>query len=132
MCSSDLASCGNAGMLVPSHVIPLAAPGVVAQGVRWLFNPESPFYIKPRFDPAFFSWLWQFRGFCNERHVLASMPMLRDLSLASVELFAEMAVLDGLEDRGHIVRGHRMARSIRLVEHCEAGMTVRAMLIAAR
>ncbi len=110
------ASCGNAGMLVPSHIVPLAAPGVVAQGIRWLFNPESPFYIKPRFDPAFFSWLWRFRGFCNERHVQASMPMLRDLSLASVELFAEMAGLDGLdfgfERRGllmlhHTEKGHK-------------------------
>ncbi|MFQ5570653.1 MAG: NAD(P)/FAD-dependent oxidoreductase [Rhodothermales bacterium] len=90
-------SCGNAGMLVPSHVVPLAAPGVVAQGLRWLFNPESPFYIKPRLDRALASWLWRFRGFCTERHTRASMPLLRDLSLTSVELFADLAGLDGLD-----------------------------------
>ncbi|MEK9984961.1 MAG: FAD-dependent oxidoreductase, partial [Opitutae bacterium] len=25
----------NAGMIVPSHFIPLAAPGVIGQGLRW-------------------------------------------------------------------------------------------------
>ena len=46
------ASLGNAGMLVPSHVVPLAAPGVISQGIRWLFRRDSPFRIKPRVDPA--------------------------------------------------------------------------------
>ena len=54
-------SLGNAGMLVPSHVVPLAAPGVISQGMRWLFRKDSPFRIKPRLDPALISWLWQFR-----------------------------------------------------------------------
>ena len=41
---------GNAGMVVPSHFIPLAAPGMVAMGLKWMWDPESPFYIKPRLD----------------------------------------------------------------------------------
>ncbi|MEM8484915.1 MAG: FAD-dependent oxidoreductase [Bacteroidota bacterium] len=86
-------SLGNAGMLVPSHVVPLAAPGVISQGMRWLFRRDSPFRIKPRLDPALMSWLWQFRSFCTEKHVARSMPLLRDLSLASVEAFASLATL---------------------------------------
>ncbi|MEM6533511.1 MAG: FAD-dependent oxidoreductase [Myxococcota bacterium] len=35
------ASAGNAGMIVPSHIVPLSAPGVIAQGLRWLLNPSS-------------------------------------------------------------------------------------------
>ena len=85
------ASLGNAGMLVPSHVVPLAAPGVISQGMRWLFRRDSPFRIKPRLDPALAGWLWQFRSFCNEQHVQSSMPLLRDLSLASVDLYAELS-----------------------------------------
>lgn len=84
-------SLGNAGMLVPSHVVPLAAPGVIAQGMRWLFRKDSPFRIKPRLDPALISWLWQFRKYCTASHVNRSMPLLRDLSLASVEGFAALA-----------------------------------------
>ena len=56
----DGCSFGNAGMIVPSHFTPLAAPGMVAMGLRWMWNPESPFYIKPRFDLDLLSWGWQF------------------------------------------------------------------------
>ena len=45
-------SYGNAGMIVPSHVIPLAQPGMIAQGVRWMFDSKSPFYVKPRFSSS--------------------------------------------------------------------------------
>ena len=38
----------NAGMVVPSHFTPLAAPGVVTQGLKWLLDGESPFYVRPR------------------------------------------------------------------------------------
>ena len=32
----------NAGMLVPSHIVPLASPGMVRLGLKWMWNPESP------------------------------------------------------------------------------------------
>ena len=48
LCSGS--SYGNAGLIVPSYSTPLAAPGVIFQGLKWMFNPESPFYIKPRFN----------------------------------------------------------------------------------
>lgn len=90
-------SYGNAGLVVPSHSVPLAAPGMIFKGLKWMFNPESPFYIKPRFDPELFSWLWKFRGACNERRMRKAMPVIRDLSLASVQLFEELATLEDLE-----------------------------------
>ena len=43
-------SWGNAGMVCPSHFVPLAAPGVVKQGLKWLMDPESPFSIE--FSPS--------------------------------------------------------------------------------
>ena len=48
ICSGS--SYGNAGWLVPSHSFPLANAGAIIQGLRWMFNPESPFYVKPRLD----------------------------------------------------------------------------------
>ena len=41
---TDSCSSGNAGMIVPSHFIPLAAPGVISQGLKWMLNPKSPFF----------------------------------------------------------------------------------------
>jgi D-amino-acid dehydrogenase len=38
---------GNSGIIVPSHFVPLAAPGVITKGIKWMFDAKSPFYIKP-------------------------------------------------------------------------------------
>lgn len=90
-------SYGNAGVISPSHSTPLATPKAVSQGVRWLLDPESPFYIKPRLDPGLFAWLWQFRAAARESRVRAAIPVLRDLGFASLRLFDELAMLDGLD-----------------------------------
>jgi D-amino-acid dehydrogenase len=86
---------GNAGMIVPSHFTPLAAPGMVAMGLRWMFNPESPFYIQPRWDTDLFKWLYRFWRSANRAHVRRSAPLIRDLSLASRACFQELAAERG-------------------------------------
>ena len=40
---ADGCSFGNAGMIVPSHIIPLAQPGMIAKGMRWMLKSTSPF-----------------------------------------------------------------------------------------
>lgn len=89
-------SYGNAGLVVPSHSIPLAAPGVLAKGIRWMFNPESPFYIKPRLDLNLLYWLWKFRAACAQDKMEKSLAVIRDLSFLSVELFDQIAAIEGL------------------------------------
>ena len=61
------ASHGNCGTITPSHAPPLAAPGVVAQALRWMFTPDAPLYLKPRVDPALWHWLLRFAARCNPR-----------------------------------------------------------------
>ena len=97
---SEAASTGNAGMIVPSHIVPLSAPGVIAKGLKWLMNPESPLYIKPSANPKFMKWLWLFQKHCTAEHVARSIPILRDLSLMSRELFSDVCALEGFEDVG--------------------------------
>ena len=87
----DGCSFGNAGMVVPSHFIPLAAPGMVKLGLKWMWNPESPFYIKPRLSGELFDWCFKFWQAATPAHVERSAPLLRDLSFASRELFEELA-----------------------------------------
>jgi D-amino-acid dehydrogenase len=95
---------GNAGLIVPSHSIPLAAPGVLWKGLKWMLDPESPFYIKPRPSLELVDWLWRFRGACTAEHVARTIPVLREMHYASLGLFRELAALDGvggrLEQRG--------------------------------
>ena len=95
ICSGS--SYGNAGLIVPSHSIPLAAPGVIGQGLKWMTKPQSPFYIKPRLDRNLLAWLWKFRGACNIHHVRQSIPVLHDLHTASLNLFDELADIEGLD-----------------------------------
>lgn len=66
------ASHGNCGTITPSHAPPLAAPGVVAQALRWMLTPDAPLYLKPRVDPALWQWLWRFARRCNRRDWSAS------------------------------------------------------------
>lgn len=93
-------SSGNAGLVVPSHVVPLAAPGVIAQGLTWLLRRGSPFRIKPRLDLDLLRWLWRFRKACTCRHVTRSVPVLRDLNLGSRALFEKWERSEEEDDFG--------------------------------
>ncbi len=125
-------SYGNAGLIVPSHIIPLAAPGVIAKGLQWMFNPASPFYLKPRFDPAFISWLWQFSRSCNAAHLRRAVPLLHALCQSSAKLFDEMkqsqAFAFDLEKRGLLML-YQTAKELQAEQHAvelarEMGMAV--------
>ena len=80
----------NAGMIVPSHFIPLAAPGVIGQGLRWMLNPRSPFYLRPRLDLELWRWCWQFFRCSNKANVIKQRQLLADLSLNSRDLIISM------------------------------------------
>lgn len=80
----DGASFGNAGLIVPSHVVPLAAPGAVLQGLRWMFDPQSPFYVEPRLDPELIRWGWRFWRSSTAEHVARSVPLLGALLLGGL------------------------------------------------
>ena len=84
------ASHGNAGYIVPSHATPLASPAALREGLSGLFNPESPFYIKPRLDPDLFRWLASFALASRRSQADKSRPILRDFGLLSAELSREL------------------------------------------
>jgi len=84
------ASYVNAGYLSPSHLIPLSAPGVMKKGIKWMLNPSSPLYIKPRFELEFLKWAWAFNKSCNIKHVNRSIPLIKDIALLSQHLYDEM------------------------------------------
>lgn len=93
--SHDSCSLGNAGMIVPSHFVPLAAPGMVAMGLKMMWNPESPFYIRPRLDGDLLGWMWKFWRSATKDHVDRAAPLIRDLSFASRQLFVDLAARHG-------------------------------------
>lgn len=79
----DNCSYGNCGYICPSHFIPLATPGIVKQGIKWMWNSKSPFYVQPRFDLNLIRWGMKFMRSATKEHVEAAAIPLRDIALIS-------------------------------------------------
>lgn len=80
---------GNAGHIVPSHIVPLAAPGVVISALKWMLNPgTSPFGLKISLAPTYFSWLLQFAAACSEANVQRALEPMGKLGQLSAGNFA--------------------------------------------
>ncbi|MDG3006360.1 NAD(P)/FAD-dependent oxidoreductase [Paludisphaera mucosa] len=90
-------SAGNCGFVCPSHVLPLTEPGMVAKGLASLFRPNSAFKIKPRLDPALWSWLLHFARRCNERDMLEAARGIQPILDASLALYQQLIRDEGLD-----------------------------------
>ena len=116
---SDGCSHGNAGMIVPSHFVPLAAPGMISKGLRWMFDSTSPFYVKPRFDKELIKWGYHFYKSATQEHVQKSAPALKEISLLSKSLYREWKQQLPF-DFGYDERGLLMLYQTKETEHEEA------------
>jgi D-amino-acid dehydrogenase len=85
----DNCSYGNCGYICPSHFIPLATPGIVRQGLKWMFNSQSPFYVQPRLSKALIDWGLKFMRSATKEHVERSAVPLRDIALLSQREYEE-------------------------------------------
>jgi len=80
---SNNCSFGNMGFLSPSHFIPLASPGIVAEGLKHMLSSQSPFYIKPRLNIPFLKWALKFYKNSNQKVVdKNSKPLSNILNLS--------------------------------------------------
>lgn len=84
------ASYVNAGYITPSHIVSLAAPGMITKGLKWMLNPASPFYVKPRFEFDFLRWGLAFKRSASHEKVERSMKIIKDINIFSRELYQEM------------------------------------------
>ncbi len=121
----DGCSFGNAGMIVPSHFIPLAAPGMTSLALKWMFDAKSPFYIRPRLSLDLITWGLRFMRAANADHVARSAPVLRDLSLASRALYEQLSD-ETKNDIGLVRRGLLMLCKTQHALDDEAGVATRA------
>jgi D-amino-acid dehydrogenase len=80
----------NCGLVCPSHVLPLAAPGAVRAGLAALLNPNGPLTIRPRFDPALWSWLYHFARRCNQHDMLEAGHAIQALLNSSRALYEQI------------------------------------------
>ena len=101
---SDNCSYGNAGYVCPSHFIPLATPGIVVQGLKWMWNSRSPFYVQPRLDLGLMDWGLKFMRSATAEHVEKAGVPLRDVAILSKKMYEELSQLPqfnfALEQKG--------------------------------
>jgi D-amino-acid dehydrogenase len=87
---SDNCSFGNMGFLSPSHFTPLASPGIISEGLKYMLSSTSPFYIKPRLNLDFLKWAINFYQSSNEKTVEKNSPHLSELLNLSRRLMNEI------------------------------------------
>jgi D-amino-acid dehydrogenase len=89
-------SSGNTGFVGTQGAAPLADPDMLALGLRRVLNPDSPVYVKPRWDGELLSWLRHFRRACNDRDAEASSRVLLDMKRRSLEILRELCATGSL------------------------------------
>jgi len=72
-------SFGNMGYFSPSHFIPLASPGIIAEGLRYMLRSSSSFYIKPRLSLPLMQWAYHFWKNSNASTVAKHAPHLNNI-----------------------------------------------------
>jgi D-amino-acid dehydrogenase len=101
---SNNCSYGNAGYICPSHFIPLATPGIAWQGLKWMLDATSPFYVEPRLDWKLINWGWHFLRSATLKKVNAAAAPLRDIALLSQQEYVSWTSLPdfqfGYQHRG--------------------------------
>lgn len=94
LCSGS--SYGNAGLISCANPIPMAEPGVIKKGLRWMLDADGPFYIKPRLDPALLRWVLGFRAACREKPMRRAIDVTLAMGRISKQLSAALSAEDKL------------------------------------
>ncbi len=96
---------GSAGHIVPSHVIPLAAPGILGTLRREFGRSDRALSVAWTLSPSFWSWALSFMRHCTAGSADSAVPALDALGRLSAELTRELGattdiqyVADGLLD----------------------------------
>ncbi len=94
---SDNCSYGNCGYICPSHFIPLATPGIVKQGLKWMWNSKSPFYVQPRLDWNLINWGLKFVRSATKDNVATAAAPLRDIAIISKREYESWLSIPGFD-----------------------------------
>jgi D-amino-acid dehydrogenase len=82
-------SLGNAGLIVPSHFIPLASPGIIWQGIKWALDAKSPFSVNPKINKDLITWGYHFWKSASKQNVNKAAPILWEINSFSKMLYKE-------------------------------------------
>lgn len=84
------ASFGNAGLLSPDTVVPIALPGMLRKVPRWLLDPLGPLVVRPRYLPRAAPWLLRWIRAGRMARVLAVSDAMRALHGGAIEAWRDL------------------------------------------
>jgi D-amino-acid dehydrogenase len=124
---------GNAGLLCPSYVTPIASPKVLATSLAWLVRGEGPLTLsRPPWRGDMARWIARFLRSCASTRRAAATRLLADLASRSIEWYAEFAARApafGLARNGWL---YVYATAAGLREGLDHARTMKAAGVAAR
>lgn len=85
------ASSGNAGWVTPSLSAPVPGPGVVSDSFKWMFQPESPLYVRPFSVPRMAGWLFSFWRNCSRSQYEKGFAALSKFNSTTMDDFDNLA-----------------------------------------
>ncbi|MDA0327845.1 MAG: FAD-dependent oxidoreductase [Gemmatimonadetes bacterium] len=80
------ASSGNAGTVSAGHP-PLNRPGRIRSALAQMLDATSPLYVRPRWDPELWRWMYGFARHCTAAHVTHCMRVMAPLGKDALGLF---------------------------------------------
>ena len=89
---TDTSGCsyGNCGLIVPSHFVPLASPGMLRSGLKMIFDTKSPVSLPVLKNIGNIPWFAKFIKAANTEHIRRSAPALFNLNSESKKLYREI------------------------------------------
>lgn len=88
---------GNGAQLSYSYVAPLADPSILHHLSYYLFSKESPLTLRPKLDPAQWSWIIQFLKACNTKQAHQTTIELLRLAFYSRDTLHQIQKLHQLK-----------------------------------
>ncbi|MBI9035044.1 MAG: FAD-binding oxidoreductase [Bacteroidales bacterium] len=106
-------STGNAGLIRPTHMIPLAKPGVISHALQDIPNPKGFFHLKPSARWSYIKFLLEFKRAASHKNYTKPAEALKSLLLLSKSLYLE--ILNELDinffEKGLVVIGNQKNKS---------------------
>jgi D-amino-acid dehydrogenase len=90
-------SFANAGQVSFGYSSPWAAPGIPMKALKWMFMRNSPLVVRPRMDPAQWSWMWQMLRNCTEAAYQINKSRMVRVADYSRSALADLRVETGIE-----------------------------------
>jgi D-amino-acid dehydrogenase len=118
-------SWGNAGLIVPSHARPIAAPEALRSGLGWMVRRDSPFGLRLR--PSLSPWLARYVRASTRRRAAAGETLQRELASESLDLLAGDPDVDAGFRQDGCLSVFTHAGGPRQAEHEAASSTGRAL-----